>query len=73
MRPRSARAVALDVAGAQNVDDLTLSGNGAAVTYTLTNADADTEYTIVGDQDVTLSGDNDAFNGNAFTDSSTVV
>jgi len=64
--------VALDVStGANDVDLLTLSGNGAAVTYTLTNAGADTEYTIAGDQDVTLSGANDAFDGASFTDSST--
>ncbi|MDC0572464.1 calcium-binding protein [Luminiphilus sp.] len=64
--------VALDVsAGANDVDLLTLSGNGAAVTYTLTNAGSDTEYTITGDQDVTLAGANDAFDGSSFTDSST--
>jgi Ca2+-binding RTX toxin-like protein len=64
--------VALDVStGGNDVDLLTLSGNGAAVTYTLTNAGADTEYTITGDQDVTLSGANDAFDGTSFTDSST--
>jgi len=64
--------VALDVStGGNAVDLLTLSGNGAAVTYTMTNAGADTEYTITGDQDVTLSGANDAFDGTSFTDSST--
>ena len=66
-------AVALDVngAGGQNIDDLTLSGNGAAVTYTLAGADAGSEYTITGDQNVTLVGANDVFDGNPLMDSST--
>jgi len=63
-------AVTLD---ANDVDLLTLSGNGAAVTFTM-NDDrdlSDAKYTITGDQDVTISGANDAFDGNSFTDSST--
>ena len=65
-------AVALTVnQGGNNIDDLTLSGNGAAVTYTLTGADAGTEYTVTGDQDVTLVGNTAAFTANPLTDSST--
>jgi Ca2+-binding RTX toxin-like protein len=65
-------AVALDTNdGTDAVELLTLSGNGAAVTYTMADATSGTEYTITGDQDVTLSGANDAFDGNTLTDSST--
>ena len=64
--------VALTVnSGGNNIDELTLSGNGGAVTYTLTGADAGTEYTIEGDQDVTIVGDDTALSANPLTDNST--
>ena len=63
--------VAIDANGATDVDYLTVSGNGGAVVATLSNADGVTNYTIAGSQDVTLKGDNDAFDGSTLTDSST--
>ena len=66
-------AVDLDTTnGGQQVEKLTLSGNAAAVTYTVSNATAaNTTYTITGDQDVTLAGAGTQFTGASFTDSST--
>ena len=66
-------AVALDLTdGAQLVEKVTLSGNGAAVTYAITNATAASQtYTVTGDQDVTLSGATTAFNAAKFSDTST--
>lgn len=64
-------AVALDVNGGNLVTKLDLSGNGAAVNYTITNAAATSEYTVTGDQDVTLTGAPGMFSTTDFTDNST--
>lgn len=69
-------AVALDVsagAGDDLVENLTLSGNGAAVTYTVTgNTSTASNITVSGDQDVTLAGSGAQFTAlKSFTDSST--
>ena len=64
-------AVALDANGGNLVTKLDLSGNGAAVNYTITNAAATSEYTVSGDQDVTLTGAPGMFSTTDFTDTST--
>jgi Ca2+-binding RTX toxin-like protein len=63
-------ALALDVNN--DIDNITLSGNGGAVDVTLTNVDAaNAAYTTTGDQDVTLTGANDVFDGASLTESGT--
>jgi hypothetical protein len=66
-------AVALDLTdGANLVEKVGLAGNGAAVTYTITNATAASQtYTVSGDQDVTMSGVSTMFNTAKFSDTST--
>ena len=64
-------AVALSASAGNLVTKLDLSGNGAAVNYTVTNAAATSEYTVSGDQDVTLTGAPGMFSTTDFTDSST--
>lgn len=64
-------AVALDANGGNLVTKLDLSGNGAAVNYTITNAAATSEYTVSGDQNVTLTGAPGMFSTTDFTDTST--
>jgi Ca2+-binding RTX toxin-like protein len=65
-------AVALDTTdGGNDVDILTLSGNTAAVTYTITDAGDAVELNVVGEQDVTISGSTGLFNGVTLTDGST--
>lgn len=53
----------------QQVDNLNLSGNGAAVTYTVTGAPVTT--TLTGDQDITLKANESSFDGKTITDSTT--
>ena len=43
------------VSGTDQVENLTLSGNGAAATYTIGASDAVEKITLIGDQDVTVS------------------
>lgn len=55
-------ALDLDAAGANTVDLVTLSGNGASVTYNLgTNAGSPVSYTKAGSDSVTLAGDESHF------------
>ena len=69
--------VALDVSagvGNDQVENLTLSGNGAAVTYTITgnNTPTASNLTVAGSQDVTLAGGSAQFDAIAsFNDVST--
>jgi len=60
--------------GADLVDNLTLSGNGAAVEYEIAGGDsgaATTKYTLTGSQDVTLLGQTSEFTLTTVTDSTT--
>ncbi len=54
---------------AQEIENLNLSGNGAAVTYTLTGTP--TATTLSGAQDVTLKGTSAQFTGKTVTDATT--
>ena len=56
-------------AASNQIETLNLSGNGASATYEVTGAA--TTYNITGDQDVTISGSEVAFDGKTITDSST--
>lgn len=61
-----------DGTGTDQVENLTLSGNGAAATYVIGNG-APTSMTISGTQNVTLEGIAAKFGGRTVTDSSTAV
>lgn len=50
------------------IEQLTLSGNGAAATYNF-SGDAATKYTLTGEQDLILSGDEAKFDGKTIVDS----
>ena len=66
--------VTLDVSSAADeVEDLTLSGNGAAVTYSITgtNGTANMDFITTGDQAVTLSGAPAVFHQSSLTQSGT--
>jgi hypothetical protein len=56
-------------AASNQIETLNLSGNGASAIYEVTGAA--TTYNITGDQDVTISGSEVAFDGKTITDSST--
>ena len=59
----------LATAASNQIETLNLSGNGASATYEVTGAA--TTYNIIGDQDVTISGSEVAFDGKTIIDSST--
>ena len=59
----------LATAATNQIESLTLSGNGAAVTYELTGAA--TTYTVTGSQAVTISGNESSFDGKTLVDDST--
>jgi len=66
-----------DGAAAALVEKVTLSGNGAAVEFQISNVDSagndagDVTYTVAGDQNVTLSGAGDQFNTSTLVDTNT--
>lgn len=66
-------AVDLDLSDTVLVEEVSLSGNGAAVTYDVnaTGTGADMVYTVTGSQDVTLQGSTASFTAGSLTDSST--
>ena len=65
-------AVALDASDTDLVEKITLSGNGAAATYTVTGATgASMTYGVSGDQNVTIAGAGDQFTTSKFSDTST--
>jgi hypothetical protein len=71
----SVDAASVNAAGVTNlsstdIEQLSLSGNGAAVTY-LYSGNAATKYTLTGGQDITLSGDEALFDGKTIVDSTT--
>ena len=61
--------ISLATAATAQVENLNLSGNGAAVTYTLTGTP--TKTTLTGTQDVTLVGASSQFTTNTLVDSTT--
>jgi hypothetical protein len=65
-------AVDQDVNANEVVDNITLSGVDAAVTFDMTGTELAT-YTLTGTQNVTLRGDGAIFTGRTITDSTTAV
>jgi Ca2+-binding RTX toxin-like protein len=61
---------ASDGSGSDQVELVSLSGNGAAVTYEITGGTA-SQYTITGSQDVTIQDAASALNGKTVVDSTT--
>ncbi len=61
--------IGLTTNATNQVETLNLSGNGAAVQYAITGAA--TTYNLTGDQNVTLAGNESAFDGKTVTDSTT--
>jgi len=67
-----AGTVDLDVSDADLVEEVSLSGNGAAVEFQVSGATgASMTYAVTGDQDVTISGAAGQFDDSAFSDTST--
>ena len=65
-------AVALDASDTDLVEKITLSGNGAAATFTVTGATAASmTYGAAGDQNVTIAGAGNQFTTSKFSDTST--
>ncbi|MDA9677879.1 hypothetical protein N9T52_00295 [bacterium] len=66
-------AVSLDASDTDLVEKISLSGNGAAATFTVTGVTATTNmvYGVTGDQNVTLAGTGAMFTTTDFSDTST--
>jgi len=65
----AAGTVALTTNNSQQIETVSVSGNGAAASYAITGTA--TTYTMTGSQNVTLSGDEAIFDGKTVTDSTT--
>lgn len=60
---------ASDGTGTDQIENISISGNGAAVTYVLTGAPS--AITVTGSQSVTITGNESSFDGKSLTDSTT--